>query len=413
MASSPQIEPVSRAQRSRQISTRILETSLELLATEGIDGLTMQRVAIAAELSNGPLYGRYDTPEDIVLDLWDTVLRQHLGTILDDLSAWFLGEGAPVPDRLAQELARPSVESRALIETLAAVRRYPYAAETIRPELSEDLETFAGRQPMTPRSLVAGQLALVFGTLLLEPMFQDEQERMSRSLLSILEGIMSDTLAWSAPKRDLPPLSAPLPVPATGDEVVDAFVSAVILVVAQTGYDRATTHRIARAAKHSYSSAYSHFASKDDLMAYAMKAMIDEIFAFGLLGMMELNPDERIDVAVSMARGISDDEHRFWRQLRVETAVAARHHAELAEALRANFEHNRARAIEVLASSRIDADPEFEARLVEGWHLVRTLGFGLALLASASGFTHDIEWTPGITALLGHLEGVAFREPGL
>jgi len=398
---------MTRAQRSQEISDRILETSLLLVADDGVDALSMQRIATAAHLSNGPLYGRYDTPEDIVLDLWDTVLRNHLSAILADLLVWIPDTAAPPPARLHAELARPSIASKALIEVLAVIRRYPFAGETIRTELTADLEAFSAAQPGVARSLVAGQVSVILGTLLLAPLFDAEQERLGAQMLQLLGDCLAEPAAHTTEPRAVPSVVGDFPAPRTGDRVVDAFVAAVILVVAQTGFDRATTHRIARVAKHSYSSSYPHFASKEELMSFAMAATIDEIFAFGILGLMNLPEDERLDLCVGMARGICDDNQRLWRQLRVETLVAGRHHDDVAQALREHFARYRGHAVDILAPEILGTNPTVEGRLMDGWHLVRTESFGLSLLASCTSFTHDLEWTPAVVALFGHVERMA------
>jgi len=398
---------MTRAQRSQEISDRILETSMMLVASDGVDALSMQRIASAAHLSIGPLYGRYDTPEDIVLDLWDTVLRAHLATIFDDLLVWMPDTTAPPPERLLAELAQPSVASRALIEVLAVIRRYPFAGETICTELTTDLEAFAAAQPGMPRSLVAGQVSVILGALLLAPLFDEEQQRLGGEMLTMLGDCLAEPAAHTAIPREVPSVVGAFPAPDTGDHVVDAFAAAVILVVAQTGFDRATTHRIARVAKHSYSSSYPHFASKEALMTFAMGATIDEIFAFGILGLMNLPDDERLDLCVGMAQGICDDEQRLWRQLRVETLVAGRHHHDVAQALREHFARHRGRAVDILAPEILGKDPVIENRLMDGWHLVRTESFGLSLLATCTSFTNGVEWTPAVVALFGHVEQMA------
>ncbi len=403
---------ITRSQRSQEISDRILETSLSLVASDGVDALSMQRIATAANLSIGPLYGRYDSPEDILLALWDTTLRAHLATIFDDLLTWLPDTTAPAPERLRAELARPSEASKALIETLAVVRRYPYASETICTELTRDLEAFAAAQPEMARSLVAGQVSVILGTLLLAPLFDDEQARIGGEMLALLGDCLAEPAAHAATPREVPSVVGDFPAPTAGDGVVDAFVAAVILVVAQTGFDRATTHRIARVAKHSYSSSYPHFSSKESLMSYAMSATIDEIFAFGILGLMDLPDDERLDVCVGIAQGICDDEQRLWRQLRVETLVAGRHHADVAHALLEHFARYRGHAVGILAPEILGKDAAVEGRLMDGWHLVRTESFGLSLLASCTSFTNGVEWTPAVVALFGHVEKMALDVVG-
>jgi AcrR family transcriptional regulator len=392
-------EAVSRAQRSKEISEQILSTALSLLASDGVDGMTMQRIASKAELSNGPLYGRYDTPEDILIDLWENELRPQLAWIFAELVHWGAGEDQEPPGRLLAELAEPSERTQALIETLAVVRRYPFAGETIRSQFKRDLKGFVDAQPELPAPVSLVQLSVLLGSFFLGPIFHEIEKDLAGVVLDFIRALGQERTAFAEQVGDVEPLKVPLPEPDTGDEAVDAFVAAVIQVVAQTGYERATTHRIARVAKRSYSSSYSHFGSKDDLMAYAMTAMIDKIFSASFFVIRELPPEQRLAATVSTVQSYVSEQNRLWRQLRVESVVAARHHPELGEALRANFEVNRDRALDTMGG--VEAlSPDAVRGVVDSWHLVRTLGFGLSLLFAATGSNDNLDWTPGVAPLV-------------
>jgi AcrR family transcriptional regulator len=402
MSSLRRTEVVSRSQRSKEISEQILATALSLLATDGVDGMTMQRIAARAELSNGPLYGRYDTPEDILIDLWETELRPQLGWILAELSSWSAGTDPEPPARLLAELSEPSEQSQALIETLAVVRRYPFAGETIRSDVKHDLEGFVEAQPELPASVSLGQLTMVLGSFFLGPIFLEIEKDLATVVLGFIRALGQQRDAFGTQVGEVVPMEVPLPRPDTGDEAVDAFVAAVIQVVAQTGFERATTHRIARVAKRSYSSSYSHFASKDDLMAYALTAMIDKIFSVSFFVIHELPPEERLGATVATIQAYVSDQNRLWRQLRVESVVAARHHPDLGGALRANFEVNRDRAVDTMGGVSM-LGPDAIEGVIDSWHLIRTLGFGLSVLFCATGSDDHLDWTPGVAALVAVL----------
>ncbi len=66
---------VSRAQKTREVQEAITASALELLAAFGVDGLALTKIAAHAGMSNGPLYGRYDSAEDVALELWEEKLR--------------------------------------------------------------------------------------------------------------------------------------------------------------------------------------------------------------------------------------------------------------------------------------------------------------------------------------------------
>jgi len=108
-----------------------LSTSLEMLAVDGVDGLSMQKISSATGPCNGPLSGR---------DLWGLTLRPYLELVLDELGTYYPGETTELPLTALSALSEPGREAKALIEVLAVTRRFPFAGETIRQELAAALE---------------------------------------------------------------------------------------------------------------------------------------------------------------------------------------------------------------------------------------------------------------------------------
>ena len=403
---------ISRSEKSKEIAERILNTSLVLLGEYGADGLTMSKIAAAAELSNGPLYGRYDTPEDIIIDLWEHRLVPYLNETFDLLSEWYQGDLPNPPSEILQALVNPPLEAKGAIEVLAVIRRFPYASEIVGSQFTELIDRYLEQQTEKPVALVLGQLTVFFGAILLSPVLAHDSEESWAEIMRILRSWTRRKDITSEPRRDFAPPETPLPKADTGDELLDAFVDATILVVAQTGFEKATAHRIARAAGRSFSSAYAQFETKDDLMIYAITSMVNKIISISVFGFIGLTREQYVDNGVAVCLSLCDEQFRLPRNLRLEIVVAARHHENLRTALLETFENSiEAIAVEIRNTYGIEVKKALENAMLL-WHLIRANGFGMSLLSSSSPVMRDVDWAPGAAGvyeiayelILQHLE---------
>ena len=403
---------MTRAERSQQLSEGIRSAALVLLADQGVDALSMQRVAAAAGLSTGPLYARYDAPEDLVVELWASSLRDELGMLLDDVAAW-CDEPGPPPSHLARSLAEPSQAQRALIETLAVVRRYPFAAEEIRADLGQDLAQVADATASLPRSVPTSLAAVVLGALLLSPFATAEGPDSAGALLEQMGAMLLGIDRAVDVRREPVPRVASLRIPESGDEVADAFVRGAVLVTARSGYDRATTNRIARAAGRAFTSSYSRFRSKDEILRHSAEAMLGQLLGWSPFELTGLDRGASLELALSLQLGALSEEGRLWRQLRVELAIAARHHEDLAEAFGAALGRSRGELLERLGHRAGALEPEMRATALSIWSLTRAHQFGMAVLAGAAELGSVLDWTPSIALLLDLVDDEVLEPLGL
>ena len=88
-----QIRPPKQS-RSKRTLERIVEASLELLATEGLSGMTVHRVVAKANSSVGSFYARFDGKDELLdylgervwteaLERWETTLETRDWSTLD------------------------------------------------------------------------------------------------------------------------------------------------------------------------------------------------------------------------------------------------------------------------------------------------------------------------------------------
>jgi AcrR family transcriptional regulator len=379
---------VSRAQRTKEVQVDISTAALKLLGTKGVDGLSLTKIAAAAGLSNGPLYGRYDSPEDVALELWEGTIRDRFHLLLDEAARFALGDAPDPSEWLLAEMTDPSTESLAVVETIAVARRYPMLAESVRTEVEFALRKIRPESPTIAFAAIYPWVTLPLGAIIYNGMLPAKSPPWAEALRLGRQAAIETTgadFAGSNPE----PIELSLPIPDSGDLGLDQFVTAVMNVVARVGYEKTTAQRVARAAGHSFSSAYTHVGSKDELMTFAITAMIDQIIMTGDLSFLGLTGEARLREMIALELGLISDRNRSLRQLRAESLIAARHHDELGEALRTRF-------IESIAHIQVPASEDAGSNHpgLTFWHAARAHGIATVLLSMNTPSLNDVDWAP-------------------
>jgi AcrR family transcriptional regulator len=181
-----------------------------------------------------------------------------------------------------------------------------------------------------------------------------------------------------------------MPAPDTGDVGLDEFVSAVMEVVARVGFEKTTAHRVARAAGHSFSSAYTHVGTKDELMHMAIGQMMAQIWQTGTASFLELGPEEYKKAIIALQIGLLAESNRPIRQLRTETTVAMRHHADLASA----GLKRTAASLAIVSDAVEKAYPDAAAVAAAFWYLTAADGIGTVSLSLLTDTFRNIDWNP-------------------
>lgn len=386
---------VTRSERSEETTRLILAEGLGLVAEEGLDRSSAISLAKRCGLSTGPVYARYDTPEDVAVDLWQRTLDPALAELLHGLRAAVAGSAAATAD-LAAEMLRPAPTTAAICELVAVARRYPQLAEQIREDLGSRLRAHLAAQPAVPPAMVLGQVSFLLGSLTLAPIVAEENRADGSGSLGLIAEICADVPARSAPRVDPEPRVMPLPESATGDPLRDELAEAVTAVVARVGFEHATATRIARQAGRGFSTYYKRFSSKDELLVSIVASLVEQIVRISARGFAGLSREEFIAGSVANARGLCAEENRENRHLRVEVMVAARHHPEIAEVVDRVYATARGEIEQEFRRTTAAADRE---RAMDYWALVRANNIGMSVLASATSMLQGVDWTPASAGL--------------
>ncbi len=380
---------VSRAQKTREVQEAITASALALLAANGVDGLALTKIAAHAGMSNGPLYGRYDSAEDVALELWESTLSDHYRKLILAFDEFASSPDAEPSEWLLSELTKPSTLTAAAVEVVAVARRLPLLADTIRSDIDSLFAKICENSPFLPPALATVRMTIPTGAVLTSRMVPKSRPPWRNILIRIRDAALNPQ-NWDLSIASPEPTQLEMPVPATGDAGLDEFVAAVMAVVSKVGFEKTTAHRVARAAGHSFSSAYTHVGTKDELMHTAISQMIDQIWRTGTTAFVNLERDSYIRSVVALQRGLIAEENRPLRQLRVETTVATRHHQDLAAAGQKRI----AQALSWIPEMFGTKDTAVIEPSTSFWYLTNAHGIGMVSLSLLTNCFSEINWAP-------------------
>ncbi len=150
-------EPSRGRPRSEAADAAIARATLNLLATEGLEGTTMTAIARSAGVSTATLYRRYANRSDAVVDALRSVSESHkpldTGSFQSDLTAFISNliqhltdeNGARVIRALLDEAQRDQALAAAVDTNMTAPARHGFALIVERAqergEISRELDT--------------------------------------------------------------------------------------------------------------------------------------------------------------------------------------------------------------------------------------------------------------------------------
>lgn len=386
--STPDRPKVSRAQKTREVQEAITASALELLAANGVDGLALTKIAAHAGMSNGPLYGRYDSAEDVALELWEEQLRDHYKRLILEFDTFASSKDSEPSEWLLQELDAPSALTAAAIEIVCVARRFPLLVDSVRDEVDSLFQHICAEHPNIPPAICSLRLTVPTGCVVTSRSVPKSRPPWKAILLRFRDSAL-DPANLNQQGLTASPVSLSIPAPDTGDVGLDEFVSAVMEVVARVGFEKTTAHRVARAAGHSFSSAYTHVGTKDELMHMAIGQMMTQIWQTGTASFLELSPEGYKNAILALQFGLLAESNRPIRQLRTETTVAMRHHTDLATAGR----KRTAASLAIVLDAVGKADPAATEDAAAFWYLTAANGIGTVSLSLLTDSFRDIDWT--------------------
>lgn|GEM_PF-2927334 len=272
---------VNRPRRRSAIENdrRIVRAAVWCIDRYGVDGITTVGVAAAAGLSTGALYARYEHQHDLLVDVW---LRESHDAVRDLVDAALeVSRSGGAPDSVAafaQRLAEPSNALRIGVQLIAVARRVDELGDVVPGDLGAMLGDVG------PDEL--GLVALAFGALLLEGVRGAARTDWAPVIGWFGTAPPATAILW-------PPAPALHATPALDpdDPLLDALVQATQRVIARSGVERTTLHRIGRAARVTPTVVYHRYESREDLIVDFVGRILRSTSTSELRTMVHSSPD--------------------------------------------------------------------------------------------------------------------------
>lgn len=311
--------------RARPVSairndSRLIAAAVEVVAESGWDASTLGAVASRAGLTSGAMLTRFEDRSRWGISLWESALWPALESSLSGLSEAITGSFEGFEESMLR-FALPSPELFSAIEVLIASRFDP----VMRAPVEGAMGTIFGRFCL-PRSGVSAQEAVVAATsLYLAFGLVLASRRPGSGVLRLGDELAryQQALRFPVEPRDLPSDRARhlgISPFNTGDERIDRVFDAVVRVIGEVGYQRATFARICRAAGVSTGYIYPRYASKLLLTIAATEAMLDTGFEANAAFTERLTRKHGKAIAEAVTwRELQRPEHEVNRALDLET----------------------------------------------------------------------------------------------
>lgn len=359
--------------------TDVRSLALRIVADEGIDSLSLPRLALLGGFSSAPLYRRYDTGADVATDLWNTEVAEHFGRLLDTSIEWAQDPASPAATWLSSELMAPSECTRAVVVLLATARRLGAQGDEIRHGVETAIEQFLTRESSLPPALALAHITPILGALLLEPVAPFVLPAVLETRAEFSEAYR-DSQYWQHTSTSIPYTPPAGPSWPAGDAVLDELRNAAVRVVGRYGVAGATSNRITREAGRSITSAYRRLGNKEELIANSIGLALSSEFGFSgrdNASSMPLSQADRALRALHVLRNQVDPSNRTSRLFVLESLIAARYdepiRREVTQWFAAGHERFRSAATALGVS-----DPR---TLVARWEFRIVTGIGALLLS--------------------------------
>ena len=317
----------NRLPKSEATRLKLLSCAVDEINEVGPDRLGFTSIARRAGLSTGALYARYESVDELLLEVWMSEGLPALRRLLIDLEESMSREsGVAARLRLSEQLSGSDRGLLILVNLLVASRRTEATFEEIAPSVSEEIAKFSSRVPAIEFFLgsVLGMAMGIAGTGLVGLDWQGPIAMIAASTRRTVEPQEISADAASVPET--------VYFPDDAEEIDMRLFDAVAHVIARVGASQATVSRIARRAKVNPASIYMRYEDKDALfaacMSHVMKmgdtrnAQVLDRYKDGIQNSSEITPTTE---AIVMFRGNQSPEHSSIRRLRLETMFAAIH----------------------------------------------------------------------------------------
>jgi AcrR family transcriptional regulator len=259
-----------RARSSRALANdeAIREAGVAEVLRVGVDHVSLRDVGHRAGLTHGATYARYEDVDELLVDLWNSVLCARAILMFELCMTAAERPDLTTVGAIFGFLRDTTPEDVASIQLLLTARRIPTLHEEVEPFIHNYLERELCSSPDVSASHTRG--ITIFAMMVVQ-IIADAQFGFDQNYQAVLETLLLETLTTD------PSDIADVPlhdrddriVLAPGDDLRTELAHATFGVVGKSGYTRATISRIARRANCSPGAIYKLYPSKEDLVIAA------------------------------------------------------------------------------------------------------------------------------------------------
>lgn len=391
-----------RTARSLANDVVVRQAVIDEIVACGVDRIGPTAVARRAGFTTGAVYGRYENAVEMVVDVWLVELWPRFSELLTTAVRAVVGEDlrAVPPDGDVErrdltdavaDLVDPPPWFLAATEVLVVAHRIDEFAEVVGPQLDALLERCGAGPAAEPRR--RSEVLLVVGAVI-GCGVHDLAGLHIDAVVSMCDWARRAAAAETDPLGTLDPLRAGELVVNTGDPERDRLIGACIAVIADVGFERATTSRIARRAGLGTAGLYAGHASKLELLVESVDVLVESLLTPTVVQNLTEGSEQTTPMgAASLAlTAFLDPSRRTARLARLEALVAARHHPALAEGLERMWRELLDRYVAAVGL----AVPGLAETSRPALHYLAAELSGLTVVAALAGPVDDVDWRGGL-----------------
>jgi len=308
-------------------SEALLDSAVALVAQEGWEGLSFRSVTRGAGLSPQALRSRYTDLSSLATGLWQDRLSPALEEVISRLVEV---ADDPAGTRAMEELRdisqlvmRPDDSLKAAADLLLVSQFHPDLQDSVEHSLGRSVARWcrprAGK--LTAASAARRAYLVISGLGLLLGSHHPGSARLdlSDALAPLLEALQEDREPQPLPEVPADQFSASLEFD-SGDPLGDAILTATLEEVADRGYDRTTTARIAANAGCTEGAIFARYPSKLELFNDANRRQIEAGYELNEEYLRNLGDEYGAGVAEAVyMREVHMPKNRYLRALHLES----------------------------------------------------------------------------------------------
>lgn len=318
----------ARSQRAIANDGAILEAAITEVLRVGVDHVSLRDVGRQAGLTHGATYARYEDVDELLVDLWNSILRHRAIAIFDICMHAAQEPTIASVSAIFEYMDQSTPADDACIRVLFTARRIPTLQEEVEPFIRDYLEMWS--RVSSDESAIFTRGIMVFSIVLIQifagDLFGTEPGYLDVLQKSLLEALQTDPRDVS--DIEFHELDERM-VFAQGDDLKQQLAYATFSVVGKSGYTRATISRIARRANCSPGAIYKLYPSKEELVIAASIELTQARWmkVRNFINVLEEGSISRL--LFSSASG----ENAVHQSFLLETSLAAAHSEKLRESL--------------------------------------------------------------------------------